>query len=233
MAQVFKLYRLQQLDSQMDQINQRLITIQREIGDKTEILLIQKELDQSKLELNKKQSTVKDVEEQILSLRIKLEQNQSTLYGGKVSNPKELQDLQNEAAAINRQIAGLEDQQLEKMLETEEIQSQYDELQATLEESKAKFNTKKQILNEEKAGLEQELDNLQVARMPIAQSTPEDELQIYESIRIKRGGIAVTTVIDQACAACGSEINSVLLQHAKSPNHIAYCDTCGRIIYAG
>ncbi len=54
--------------------------------------------------------------------KVKIEQTEATLYGGKVRNPKELQDLQNEAAALKRYLAVLEDRQLEQMIALEDVE---------------------------------------------------------------------------------------------------------------
>ena len=51
--------------------------------------------------------------------KVKIEQSEASLYSGNVTNPKELQDLQNEAAALKRYLVTLEDRQLEAMLEVE------------------------------------------------------------------------------------------------------------------
>ena len=48
---------------------------------------------------------------------IKLDQNQSSLYGGKITNPKELQDLQIESDALHRKITDLEDKLIDLMIE--------------------------------------------------------------------------------------------------------------------
>ena len=63
------------------------------------------------------------VEEEVREQQIKIEQNQSRLYSGKVTNPKELQDLQAEAEAFKRQLSLHENRQLEKMMALEERQS--------------------------------------------------------------------------------------------------------------
>ena len=166
-------------------------------------------------------------------VRIKLDQNQSSLYGGKITNPKELQDLQSEAAALRRQITKLEDEQLERMIEAEDYQSLLDNVAAILQTTELAKQKRDKLLDQENQALVAEINRLRTERETVAGTAPADELQLYEEIRKKKNGIAVAKVVDHSCSACGSSLNATLLQAAKSPNRIAFCETCSRILYAG
>src|SRR5690606_20553253 len=52
------------------------------------------------------------LEDEIASLAQKAEQHDKALYGGTISNPRELQAMQDEIAALRRRIGQLEDQEL-------------------------------------------------------------------------------------------------------------------------
>jgi predicted nucleic acid-binding Zn-ribbon protein len=233
MTQVFKLFRLQQLDSQIDQNNQKIIQNRRQIQDQNEINRLRQQKVSVEKKLLAKQSEIKKADAELEMVRIKLDQNQSNLYGGKIKNPKELQDLQSEAAALRRQINSLEDDQLERMIEAEELQSEFDTQEAVLLSAELDKQKRDQTLEKEVLALEAEIKQLTTERKTVADTVPADELQLYIEIRKKKKGIAIAKVVDQTCSACGSSLNATLLQAAKSPNRIAYCETCGRILYAG
>jgi uncharacterized protein len=233
MAQVFKLYRLQQIDTQIDQLQLKLKQIDAEIKNDSELKEAQENLaDQKKTNLFHQQA-VRNAESQLTTQRIKFEQNQASLYGGKIRNPKELQDLQNEALAIKRQISSIEDELLEFMIVSEESQERYDQAQKKVEEIENSRQEKLTKLELEKKELLSKLENLQAEKDTVAKTAPENEIVIYNTIRSKRGGIAVALVTDHFCSACGSSVSPALYQLVKSPNHVAYCETCGRILYAG
>jgi predicted nucleic acid-binding Zn-ribbon protein len=59
--------------------------------------------------LNLAQNTLKHAEAEVGRQKVKIEQSESNLYSGNVKNPKELQDLQNEIAALKRYLITLED----------------------------------------------------------------------------------------------------------------------------
>ena len=78
--------------------------------------------EQAEKKLKQAQSKLRDVAQQVARKRMKLELNQNQLFGGKIRNPKDLQDLQSEADFLGKSIQELEDQQIEAMLELEAAQ---------------------------------------------------------------------------------------------------------------
>lgn len=232
MAQVFKLYRIQQVDTKIDTINKRLIEIENEIINDKSVLTAETNLENIKNAQLSKQKDLTKLEDEITKFRIKLDQNQSSLYGGKITNPKELQDLQIESDALHRKITDLEDKLIDLMIEAEEINVEVTDYQAALSSENNNYATKVSKLNAEKANNLSELNRLSGERETITSSIPPDELILYLEIRNKKKGIAVAKVVEQSCSACGSSLSATLLHQAKSPSHIALCETCGRILYA-
>ena len=56
-------------------------------------------------------------------------------------------------------------------------------------------------------------------------------LSSYEDLRKQKRGVAVSEVEDGACASCGTTLNAALQQNARSQK-LAYCPSCGRILFA-
>lgn len=233
MPQVFKLFRLQNFDSQIDQLIQQQKRIYTELEDDARIKQSRYELDEFNKILINQQKKLKNVEEKGKALQIKLEQNQSSLYGGRINNPKELTDLQQEAASLRNLIQAVEEDQLNLMIEVETSQQQHTNMQNSLNQLEHEFEARREELRGELDILTNQLDRLKEERLTIAKTTFEEDLKLYDSIRAKRGGIAVAVIVDQACSACGSTLSASLVHQAKSPNILAFCDTCGRILYSG
>lgn len=233
MSTPFKLYRLQQIDSQLDRMLARLKEIENELSGDAALNQAQKNADEAKNTLNSVKALLRQAEANVSQQRIKIEQNESALYGGRVQNPKELQDLQNEVAALKRYLAVLEDRQLEAMLSEEEAVGNDHMLQTELEKRKTDYAGRCATLLSEKARLEKDAGRVTEERQAAASTVPAADLQIYEQLRQKRRGVAVSLVTDRACSACGSTLSSALLQAAHSPNQITRCEACGRILYTG
>jgi predicted nucleic acid-binding Zn-ribbon protein len=233
MSQTFKLYRLQQIDSQLDRIRARLREIEAALQEDQAIKEAQKNLDQAAQHLEAQRKSLRQAEEQVREQRLKIEQAEATLYSGKIHNPKELQDLQNETAALKRYRSTLEDRQIEVMIAVEEAEAGQSESNQALERVQDQFQKKSGELTQEQASLNAELGHLETEREAAARSIEAADLTLYNQLRQQRRGVAVAKVSDKACSACGSTLNASLLHAARSPSQIVRCDACGRILYGG
>jgi predicted nucleic acid-binding Zn-ribbon protein len=233
MSSPFKLYRLQQTDNQIDRRAARVAEIEVALKDDETLKRGSRTVQSAEQELKELRKALQRAEDNVSGQRVKIEHTEATLYSGKVKNPKELQDLQNEAAALKRYLGVLEDRQLEAMLAEEEAASQYDNAVHELEKEQSRYNQMQSGLLNEKVKLENELVRLQGERTATTGAIPEDDLILYQQLRVQRRGIAVAKVSNKACSACGSLLSATLLHSARSPNQITSCDTCGRILYLG
>jgi predicted nucleic acid-binding Zn-ribbon protein len=233
MSQTFKLYRLQQIDSHLDRIRARLRQIEAALQEDQAIKESQKNLNQATQHLEAQRKSLRQAEEQVREQRLRIEQTEATLYSGKVHNPKELQDLQNETAALKRYRTTLEDRQLEVMIAVEEAEASQLESKQALERVQDQFQKISGELIQEQASLDAELGHLETEREAAARSIEAADLTLYNQLRQQRRGIAVAKVSDNACSACGSTLNASLLHAARSPSQIVRCDACGRILYGG
>jgi uncharacterized protein len=233
MSQPFKLYRLQQLDSQFDRTQTRLREIESILSEDEQVRQAQDETDQAAAALEQARKALRQAEENVRQQRIKIEQAEAALYGGKVRNPKELQDLQNDTAALKRYRGVLEDRQLEAMMAEEDSQSASQAATVHLEKVKADTLERNQLLLNEKSRLLQEIAHIEQERQAAAATIEAPDLALYEKLRTQRRGIAVSKVTNKACSACGSTLNATLLDAARIPNQLSRCDVCGRILYLG
>jgi predicted nucleic acid-binding Zn-ribbon protein len=233
MSQPFKLYRLQQIDSQLDRGRSRLQEIEIALAEDAAIRRAQKQVEAMEKGLQGARKSLKTAEQETQTQRLKIEQSEAALYGGKVRNPKELQDLHNESAALRRYLSTLEDRQLEAMIRVDDAEKAYQEATDKLEEIKKERAGHHVTLLEEQASLQREVARLEVERGAASASITPDDLHLYELLRKQRSGVAVAKVSDNACAACGSTLSAALLQSARSPNQLTRCATCGRILYKG
>ena len=229
----FKLYRLQQIDSQLDWTRARLKEIANELASDEELRQAQAHADEAQKNLQTAQKALRQAEANVSGQRVKIEQTEAALYGGRVQNPKELQDLQNEVAALKRYLTVLEDRQLEAMLSEEESTSNDKLARMDLDKVMAEHELHCKDLLVEKTRLEKDVVRHEQDRQAAASTVSAADLQFYEQLRQKRRGVAVALVTDRACSACGSTLSAALWQAAHSPNQITRCEACGRILYTG
>lgn len=233
MSRPFKLFRLQQLDSQLDAHQTRLAQIATALQEDEQLQQAIAQAAEAEAQWKAAQLALRRAESEVSQQRIKIEQTEATLYSGRVHNPKELQDLQNDSAALKRYLSVLEDRQLDAMLAEEEAAARHEQAQNALAQARTASELRHASLSAEQAKLQRECLQLEQERQAALAAIPAEDLQLYNELRQKRRGVAVARVSDRACAACGSILSTSLLQLANSPNQLTRCETCGRILYAG
>ncbi len=233
MSRPFKLYRLQQIDTQLDWLSSRLNDVIAMLGDNRELAQFEEKVALSREALQKAKNAQSSAEFEVQQQRIKIEQTEASLYGGKVRNPKELQDLQKESVALKRYLSVLEERQFEAMLIEEDAIARLARILVEQADAIAEHAAHSQELESEKQKLQSDIRRFEDERQATASTIEPEDLAEYTRLRAKRRGIAVAKVVDRACSACGSTLNAALLSASHSPNALNFCDMCGRILYVG
>ena len=113
MSAALGLYRLQQVDSQIDHIQSRLKAIRQILENDTELRAANDQFTTAENQLKEAERLLRLSEQEVEKQRIKLQQTESSLYGGAVQNPKEVQDLQKDVVSLKRHLETLEEHELE------------------------------------------------------------------------------------------------------------------------
>lgn len=226
------LYRLQLLDSRLDEVRARLEAIRQTLENDEEVLQSKKQVAETDANLMLAQEALNLAEAEVNKQKVKIEQSEANLYSGNVKNPKELQDLQNEIAALKRHLITLEDRQLDAMLEVETTEQAYQAALNELEGVKTRFAEQNLSLTSEQTRLNKEYERLETERQAARSPLDTALLAIYEKLRQQKRGLAIATVSDGACAACGTTLTPAQVQIARTTSQSYNCPTCGRILFA-
>ena len=225
------LFELQAIDTQLDAFQAEIATIESRMGINDDVekanqllLSIQEKVNSNQQELN---LTIEEIDQK----KVKLSQSDATLYSGKVQNPKELQDLQQEIQYLKRVISSLEDKQLVQMIKLEETQKSHLQAKQTLNQVASKFETAQSQMQARKESLSQQSERLLRKRDVVLTSIDSKLLIRYEALRKKKNGLAITALENDACSACGTQLTPSERQKTRQQSVIFLCPTCGRIIY--
>ncbi len=233
MNQAFHLSRLQRIDLQIDQFYSRIKEIDRLLNENEAMRQAETAVRQAESAESKARQRLMLAENAVEAQRIKIETNEAALYAGKIHNPKELQDLQNDIASRKRNLAGLEDEQLEAMLELDEAEKKLKSSKNFLDETQARLISQNANLAGEKTKINESLQRLTGEREAALKPLTPESISLYQRLREQKHGIAIATVADGACSACGTELRPAELQAARSPHNVVFCASCGRILYSG
>jgi predicted nucleic acid-binding Zn-ribbon protein len=226
------LFRLQQIDSQIAQIDTRLAKIQGTLENNAELQAALKQVSTAMEAQQAAEHAQRRSEQEAQDQQIKIQQAESSLYGGTVRNPKELQDLQADIASLKKHLAALEERELQDMIKTESAQAEVKKAQAELEQIQARLGIEHRHLFQEKDSLANELERLQSERQAAVSTVAANILKTYDELRQQRRGVAVAEVRDNACGACGTTLTPSVEQNARHAGELVRCPACGRFLFA-
>jgi uncharacterized protein len=233
MSQISNLYRLQQIDSQLDTANSKLQSIEKILLDDLSIQSAQQVVANADEQHKSLVRKLHEAENKSYDTRIKIEFVEASLYGGKIQNPKELQELQTEITSLKRLLSGLEDKQLEIMMEVEEAEEKLMWANEGLLEAQKQQIERNADLHGEKTKLLSQIDRLESERNATLPTISETDNSLYEQLRKSRNGVAVARINARACNACGTTLTAALVQATQTTGPLVRCPTCGRILYPG
>lgn len=222
---------LAQLDHRLGLLPQRdeLAAVEHElaaVGERSD------HLGAAKLDLERSQQRLED---EIAGLRDKVAHANDQMYGGGITEPKQLQALSDEVASIERRIDVLEEQELALMEQIEPLEAELDELAGRRAELDQRAQDALAGLAEAEAGIEAERDALLVERASAVAEVGADALVRYESVRDRLGGVAVARLVSGSCGACHMKLSAVELDRIQhlAPDQPAQCEDCGRYLVRG
>ena len=233
MSAALGLFRLQQVDSRIDQIETRLGKIREILANDSEIQVAMEQVKLAETKQHESEHNRQISEEEARDKQIKIQEAESSLSGGGVKNPKELQDLQAEVVSLKKHLASIEDQELEAMLRVEAAQSDLLSVLDDLKQIQTRLGDENKKLIADQESLSRDLADLQAERNATISPVDKIILNTYETLRKQRRGLAVAEVSENACRACGTTLNAALQQSARHATELVYCPSCGRILYAG
>jgi hypothetical protein len=174
----------------------------------------------------------KKVDDEVELLKEKRSGFDARLYGGTVTSPGELQDLQKEIDALSRRISVLEDQEIEIMEQVEPVEAELIELQATAQQRRAVLADAELRLTAAEAEVLAEIDAEIALRENSLQPVAPELLAEYTSLRGGRGGIGVARLVGSQCGGCHLTLSAMeVARMRKLPDgEVAHCDECGRIL---
>lgn len=232
MSASFGLFRLQQVDSRISRIETRLAKIQEILGNDAELREALGQIKAAEADQTNSERIQQKSEEETHSQQVKIQQTESSLYGGSVHNPKELQDLQADIVSLKKHLANLEERELEAMLKTEAAQTALQATQVGMKNIQAHLANEHRQLLDEQASLMRDLKSLQSERSATTNEVLAEMLAVYEDLRMEKRGVAVAEASENSCSACGSTLSPAVQQSARRAAQLVYCPSCGRILYA-
>lgn len=233
MADLNQLQEIQELDLKIDELSELLNQVRIELKEDGEITSISASL----IEMSSKISIINvqenDANDAAVATELKLKSLRDKLYGGEITNSKELEALEDEGKFLEEQLSTEEDLALELMESLEILTTTMDRTAVQLEDLKQKRGIRLKELEMEEKNLSSQIKEFVSKRSSLASLVTIGTMNLYETLRQSRGGIGIAEV-DRArgiCQACRIMIPVNDLQKVRSSGGIVQCNSCRRILY--
>lgn len=172
------------------------------------------------------------LEDEIATLTAKAGRTDKLLYGGTVSNPRELQAMQDEIAALKRRIGQLEDRELELMEAAEPLDTRLEDIGQQRRVLDAHAASLRAAIAEAEVALGAEASRVLSERSQLSSAIDQTVLTEYESLRPHLDGIAIAPLVGAQCGGCHLTLSAVEIDRIKRlpPDEPARCEECGRLL---
>lgn len=226
-----QLFALQEVDLDLDQVYRALEQAEEELGagisiENLETAFREQEERLQELELLRRKSQMESE-----ARRERSETLETQLYDGSMTNARDLEALQQEAANVRHALEQDEVLSLELSIQAEELQTRCANLDRELTEAKSRWEWQQVELNQKVAGLRVEQGEYEKQRQALASRVDPATLQRYETLRKSKGGRAVAKVERDLCQGCRMSLPTQLRQRVKSGRQTVTCGSCGRMLF--
>jgi uncharacterized protein len=229
--QLLVLYELQKIDVKITKATSQLAALDGARETKKRLLAVKSALDEAEKSLKQQETELVDLELRLKSVDEKRAKFEKRLYGGAISNPKEI-------TAAEKEIATLKEQQGNLDTQTLTLYDSVDAARAVTEESRKNLQAVEDELRAalgqeaaEKKRLDTDLADLNAAREAAASKVTDVTLMArYDTVRRKTGNTGAAKIVDGRCEACHVAVVPFVFRKLAEDTDLFNCESCGRIL---
>jgi uncharacterized protein len=232
MNQITLLTELQHLDTRSDENAATRALLETKLADSTALQSARGDAEVFDKQSSELKAKLRSLELETSGLTEKLKQVNERLYSGRITNAKELADLNQDERMLQRRKSELEDRELALMEQIENADNVFQEKRAAYEKVTSETNTQHEQAHAALHGLDASDADLTLKRDAIRAQLSNETLRVYDDLRRMKKGRAVAAVKAASCGACGYAVPSGLISRVKAGNELVLCSNCGRILAA-
>lgn len=231
-AQIQQLVHLQSLDVRLGELRKRLQAIPAQIAAvDARVAEARQQIASAKEALTTSLKDRKKYEMDVDSWKERARKYRDQSF--EVKTNEAYKALQHEIQHAEAEMAQAEDRLLERMVAGEEYDRQVKTAERSVSVVENEAQAERQKIQAEQSSLQTELTAKETERSQIASAVPAQLLDTYERVAVRRHGIGLAEVRDEACSACGVRIRPHVFQELRRGDfhQIEQCETCSRILY--
>ncbi len=224
-----QLYELQELDTDIEHTQQTLSLKNGQLGKRDVLDAALASLTTEKKSLEDVNHQRREAEAELDDTTSKITKAEKELYGGKITNAKELSSLQHEINTLKTINDRLETNALEIIDQVETSEKTFAAATADFQKLETEWQQQQKQLAMDIDLLKKNLADLTEKRRHLTAQIESPAVKLYESIRRQKKQ-AVAKVEQGICHACRISLSASILQKARGGQPVQ-CGTCGRILF--
>lgn len=164
------------------------------------------------------------------SVGSKLEEEQSKLMVGAVSDHKQVQHISREIDSLRRRKDKLEMETLQLMERLEKASAQRETVEKALSQLRERETQLIEQFRDHGGDLQNSIAEGQSKREQLARSLDADLLTRYENLREMKSGIGVGRLEGDSCSACRMQLPAEAVAALLAGPDIGICPSCHRLV---
>jgi len=224
-----QLHQLQETDMELEANEQALRQIASQIGQSETVVAAGNKLASENQRLEELRHQQHATESEIDDLTAKITPEEERLYSGRITNVKELSNLQHEVDGLKGHRSQLEDKALEIMEQVERAEASVVKTGEELKKLEGDWQNQQHQLSADVERVKAVIADLRNKRQASSDRMDPQVVALYQQLR-KQKATAVARVEQGICGGCRISLSTANLQQVRSGS-LVQCTNCGRILY--
>lgn len=210
--------RQKKLPARIQEIDNAKVKIEKITRD------IKESLKELRLKIKRKEIDVKEV-------NTKIEKHQNELYGGKISDIKELKQLQKVIELLKKDRDKIEEALLVLMDEEDDFKKDLSEAEKELAMLDEQLQQRQKQVNQQDKEIKIMIEEKQKKRTEIVHRINDRELiDRYNMLWSEKEGEVVVEIDGSTCSGCNLSLPSDIIYHLQRDDMLITCPNCNRIL---
>ena len=231
MYSIKSMFDLQEIDSKLDKLNNNIQKINEELANNNNLNIAQNKINHSTSKLSQIEKFRRQSENKLSDINEKSTSIEKQLYDGSISNPKELEAIENSGVFLNQEKTVEENKLLKIMLYQDEFNKKLKEDSITINKIKTQMSIQKEKFSKIKSETEIQISKLITKKDIVKTKIQKNHLSKYKLLRETKNGLAIVKVEKNTCQGCRISLTTTQVQKIIQLKDIIQCKMCNRILY--
>lgn len=232
MAQLWILYKIQQIDNQMRLLLQEKAKLEDETEFAPQIAMLSRQTDSDSAMLETKCREMEEAESQSRRLLERKQELEAKLYTGEIVNSRELESREKEIARLNGELDENDARIFLLMENCEQLEERVEDgnsrLRSLAEQDRICMEEKTQQLQ----SLREKIASMEKEKKVLAEKFDDEALmKTFLNLQKQKQGIGIAKAAGGMCGGCFKHLPASSMERLGA-RELEFCKNCGRILFA-